>query len=131
VKWLLRASSNITVVGDDCGSTLGVETVVNQADLKSYVGFTFLTTDGKVKIEKTEDCGPYLGKKIMVRSPMYCKLDKTDYCITCTGDKLSSNPTGLSLAVSEYGSAFLGIFMKAAHAKSLSLAKMDYKTAIF
>jgi hypothetical protein len=40
---------------------------------------------------------------------------------------LAANPTGLSAAVSELGSAFLGIFMSKMHGKSLKTAKVDYK----
>jgi hypothetical protein len=36
----------------------------------------------------------------------------------------------LSIAVSAYGSSFLGIFLSGSHAKSLILAKMDLNTAI-
>ena len=61
---------------------------------------------------------------------MYCILDKTDYCKTCCGDKLSSNPTGASIAVAAYGSVFLSIFMSAAHSRQLELAHMDLKTSI-
>ena len=62
----------------------------------------------------------------MVSSPMYCKLDKTDYCKTCVGKKLADNPTGLSMAVSDYGSTMLYIYMSAVHGKQLKLAKVNH-----
>lgn len=129
VKWLLRASSNITVGKEDCGTKLGRRITVTNDNHKKLRGFYVLTPTGDTKV--TEDTsGSYLGKTLMVRSPMFCKLSKTDFCVHCVGDRLAQNPTAVSSAVSEYGSAFLGIFMKAAHGKQLTLAKMDYKTAI-
>lgn len=125
VKWLLRASSNIIINSNDCGTTVGKPFAVTQSNHKKLVDFSIVTEDGHKLIENEEESGQYIGKYLMVRSPMYCKLDKTDYCKVCVGKKLAQNPTGLSMVVSEYGSSFLSIFMSAAHAKQLSLQKMD------
>jgi hypothetical protein len=129
VKWLMRASSNLAVTVDDCGSKLGVDMVATDEDKEKLVGFTAITDKGLVKIEE-ENVGAYLGKRVVLRSPMYCQLDKTDYCKTCIGDRLANSPHGLATAVSAMGSSFLAIYMSAAHAKALQLAKMDYRTAL-
>ena len=125
VKWLLRASSNIMITDDDCGTTVGKPVYVNETNHHKLVDFSIITENGPKLISENDDTKQYLGKYIMVRSPMYCKLDKTDYCKVCVGKKLAQNPTGLSMTISEYGSAFLSLFMAAAHAKQLSLQKMD------
>lgn len=130
VKWLLRASSNIGVTADDCGSRLGNLIKVDGTNYSFLIGFHVNTQEGSVLVPDDEASKAYIGKQVMVRSPMYCQLDKTDYCKCCVGVRLSENPTGLSAAISEYGSAFLSIYMAAAHGKSLQLAKMNYKTAI-
>jgi hypothetical protein len=127
VKWLLRASSNIRVAVDDCGSELGNEVETSNPDW--LVGFSVVTKKGSELVTK-ENVDSYLGKRLVVRSPMFCKGPKTDYCKVCVGERLAANPTGLSTAISEYGSAFLSIYMAAAHGKALTLAKMDFKTAI-
>jgi hypothetical protein len=127
VKWLLRASSNLNVVADDCGSRIGKQFLVTENNIKKLIGFNIIVQEGIKEINEDTDTSSYLGKKIMVRSPMYCKLDKTDFCKACIGKKLSLNPTGLSLAVSEYGSKFMLIFMSKVHTKALTLAKIDYK----
>lgn len=129
VKWLLRASSNIAVKQDDCGTRIGKVVDVDGGNYKRLEGFYVLQAKGDLLIDK-ENSSSLVGKQVQVRSPMYCKLDATDYCKHCVGDQLGNNPTGLSIAVSEYGSAFLDIFLKAAHGKQLILAKMDYKSAI-
>lgn len=130
VKWLLRASSNIMVPVDDCGTRIGKLFKVDKNTVSKLIGFSIVTENGYKTIDSETDTGTYLGKTLMVRSPMYCKLDKTDYCKICVGVKLSNNPTGLSLAVSEYGSNFMSIFMAAGHSKGLMLAKMNYKEAL-
>lgn len=131
VKWLLRASSNITVTQDDCGTKLGNQFTPTEQNYTWMTGFQVIEGSGKsTPVVSDEDAHTYIGKKLMVRSPMYCKLEKTDYCKACVGVRLAENPTGLSVAISEYGSTFLGIYMSAAHGKALQLQKMDIKTAI-
>lgn len=130
VKGLLRASANLNVTSDDCGSRLGMVADIEESNLERFVGLSIILKEGTKVMSKKEDVGAYLGKRIMVRSPMYCKLDKTDYCKVCLGERLANNPEGLSIAVSEYGSTFLSIFMRGAHSKSLQLAKMNWRSAI-
>ena len=130
VKGLLRASANLNVTADDCGSRLGMVADIAQDNLDRFIGLSVILKDGTKIMQKKEDVGAYLGKRILVRSPMYCKLDKTDYCKICLGERLANNPEGLSIAVSEYGSTFLSIFMKGAHSKALQLARMNWKVVI-
>lgn len=130
VKWLFRASSNMRVTADDCGSKLGVSIIANKGEERRLVGFTAIVGNDQVKITN-DNVGEYLGKKVFLRSSMYCRMPKTDYCKVCLGDRLATNPTGLSTAVAAYGSTFLGLFMKSMHVGGrIKVAKMDYKTAI-
>lgn len=128
VKLLRRATANLIVTVDDCGSKVGSPIVMSHHLAKKYVGFTLIDTDQKnqVKLNSEEDAEPYLGQVMYLRNPMYCKLDFTDYCKTCVGDRLAANPTGLSAAVSEMGSAFLSIFMSKMHGKALKTAQVNY-----
>lgn len=129
VKWLLRASSNMSIAAQDCGSKLGNELLVEEGNTSYFIGFSLVGKEGPIKVTE-ENIGAYMGKKVMVRSPMYCKMEKTDLCAVCVGDRLAANPNALSAAVAQYGNAFLDLFMSAAHAKSLMLVKMDYRKVI-
>ena len=130
VKWLLRASSNLNITEDDCQTRVGKTLTVSEENKADIIGFNVIMKEGSKLVVNDEDASTYLGKKIMVRSPMYCKLTSTDFCKVCVGKRLALNPNGLSTAVSEYGSTFLSIYLAAAHAKSLKLARMDFMTAI-
>lgn len=130
VKWLLRASSNLNITEDDCGSKLGGAIEVTKENKEKLLGFSVITPEGSTRIKTIEDAGSYLGKRIVMRNPMYCRLGRTDFCKVCIGERLSVNPTALSIAVSAYGSSFLDIFMKGSHGKAMTLAKMNLKTAI-
>lgn len=130
-KWLMRASSNITISMDDCGSMVGIEILASKGEEGKLIGFTVIdtpNTDGNVtnQIKVTsENVGEYLGRKVRVRSPMFCHAPKTDFCKVCVGDKLVISPTGLSTAISEYGSVFLTSMMKIMHNSALVLRKLD------
>lgn len=130
VKWLLRASANMQITTEDCGSKVGMPTLISKKLVPKLVGMTL--TDGKsdTKITTEEQAGTYLGKLVNVRSPMFCHLELTDFCKVCCGDRLAINPEGLSVTISDYGSTILNIFLKKMHGKKLSTAVMDYRTAI-
>jgi hypothetical protein len=130
VKWLLRASSNMTVTQEDCGARLGLEILVDNDSIHKLPGFSVVTQDGHEKISDLEAAGKYMGKKILLRSSMFCKLEKTDYCAVCVGEKLALSPTALSAAIAEYGNIFLLLFMKKMHGSALQVARMNYKTAL-
>ena len=119
------------VTVDDCGSTLGSPVLINQANYKKYLGFTLIHGNHQDKIDSPETMEKYLGQQVQQRSPQYCRLNFTDYCVTCVGPHLSVNKTGLSMAASDVGNRLMGIFMAGAHAKSLRTSKMDLSTAIF
>ena len=130
VKWLLRASSNLRVTIDDCGSTIGSPFFVTEQNKKRIIGFTLIEADKQKHIDDDKELGNYVGKMVSIRSPMYCKLGYTDYCKTCLGDNLSINPQGLSLSISALGSAILLLSLKKMHSSELAIAKLNFKSCI-
>lgn len=129
VKWLFRASSNLTITQKDCGSRMGNFFFAKPGEEHKLLGFTTIEgSDGQLIDES--NVGQYMGKRTLLRSPMFCKLPKTDFCETCVGTRLSNSPTSLSIAVANFGNVFMALFMKAMHSNVLELAKMDY-TEVF
>lgn len=129
VKWLLRASANMRVAGEDCGTSLGMGFDVDGANHTSLIGFWVVQGKGSVEVT-AENSMTFANKHVLIRSPMYCRLEKTDYCAHCVGKLLASNPEALSAAVADYGNRFLYMFMSAVHGKALLLAHMDYRKSI-
>lgn len=121
VKWLYRAASNINIIDTDCGSRLGLAMTVTEHNLNKLVDMRIITQSSTKLVANTEEAGQYLGKRLMVRSPMFCKLGKTDYCRYCVGERLGVNPDSGATAVSKLGSSFMQLSLKAFHAKSLNM----------
>lgn len=124
VKWLYRASSNINIKDEDCGSRIGLAVSVTEDNLQKLIGMRVITQNSTKLVEDKEQAGAYLGKRIMVRSPMYCKLDKTDYCRFCVGERLGTNPNSAATAISKLGSIFMALSLSSFHARSVTLVSM-------
>lgn len=133
VKWLLRASTNVNILDGDCGSTMGIPVKMTTTALRKYKGFSGWL-DGKLVVVGDGDSGSskvLQDRTLLMRSPMFCKLGKTDYCKCCAGPRLSLNPDAASSAISGYGSKFMLLYMKAAHAKGTTLAELNIEDSIF
>lgn len=126
-KDLFRATSNLKISSEDCGSTFGLPAFYTEKEAKKILGFSAIGEDGKPTKITEENVGNYLGKAIRLRTPMTCKNPVSDYCATCLGERLANNPTSLSMAIADYGSTFMGIFMSAAHSKGIQVARLDIK----
>lgn len=129
VKWLMRASSNMVITKGDCGTALGIPVTMDETDIPTYLGFSFINNLGKSEVMTEENAKLLLGKSVMMRSTMFCKAGSPDYCECCSGPKLSGSPMALSASVSNYGSMMLLIFMGAAHGTTLTTVKMNYKNS--
>lgn len=129
VKWLLRATSNLRITVDDCGSTFGFDLLVEKSEVDRLIGRSILEDGKVVKVADKEQAGTYLGKVVSLRNPQTCKLPFTDYCKTCLGDKLSINEYGLSSSATELASGLMGMFMAAMHGKQLATQRMSIDEA--
>lgn len=129
-KDLLRASANIRLLEEDCGTKLGLDFIGTEKTKHQLIGYNAIGDDGKITQIDESNYGQYLGKKVKLRTPMYCKHPFTDYCTTCVGRNLTRTPTAISVAISDYGSVFLSIFLKSFHGKSLTTQKLDWKGLI-
>lgn len=118
VKYFMRVFQNTKVSMDDCGTTTGREKTITKDNMSRYVGF-YEITGSETRLLDEDTLKSLVGKTIVVRSPMYCKAPKTDFCVKCVGNPNSENPKALGSAVASVGSEFMSIFMAAAHATQL------------
>lgn len=130
VKELLRASANIRIIEGDCGRKFGLEFEVDEKKKDQIIGHNVIEKDGSVTAIDEDNYGPYLGRKIELRTPLYCLYEKTDYCTVCVGRNLARTPTAASVGIAAYGNTFLSLFLKAAHAKALKTKKLDWMKRI-
>lgn len=129
VKTLTRIFQNTRIMEEDCGSRLGTRHEITQHNHVNYIGFNRIVPSGIEEItEKNSE--RFIGKTLVVRSPMFCKTPKTGFCEKCMGRQNSQNPNALGSLVSSVGSQFMSILMGAMHGKALKTAEFDPTTAI-
>ena len=132
VKFFYRIFQNSKISMKDCGVKYGVILLPKEATkekLERYVGNYLI--QGKDLIEITlENYSQFVGKALMIRSPMYCQAGHSDYCELCVGRPMAERPNAIGLEVSEVGSLIMYISMLAMHGKALTLTKYDITRAI-
>lgn len=129
-KWLMRSTSNVRVVEQDCGTKMGKYTKVLPHNVHKMVGRYYVANDQVVLIETAQDANKLVGQSVLLRAPHYCRLPHTDYCHICLGVKLSANKDGVSMAATARGGGFLSIFLGAMHAKVMESATLDLETTL-
>lgn len=129
VKELYRVFQNTKVHEEDCGSVLGLELLVTEDNHGEFVGRYMLVGGKPVRLDAAI-IKPLIGKRITVRSPLRCNTVKPYHCARCVGDRSAMNPTGLHVEISDIGSVFMNVEMKAMHGKSLATTKINLAAAM-
>lgn len=130
VKWLLRASSNIGIGMNDCGTKVGHNMLITDTNYKEIVGLNIINGNNVVAVKDNEMAKSFISKEVTIRTPLYCHNPGINYCKTCLGERLSLNDRGISIAVSDMGSIIMLAFMGAMHGKDLVTKKLDLKKII-
>lgn len=128
-KFNYRIFQNTVISEEDCGSTFGMEIVLSKDDKDAYLSNSVVTPSGSVEITE-QNFESFVGKKIRIRSPIYCRTSGANFCATCMGKKVASTPNAISTYAADIGSTFMYIMLKSMHGKSLTLAKFDLQSAI-
>lgn len=132
-KETTRATGNLEITSVDCGTKLGITTVIfDDSDKYSYVG-QMMIKDGKT-IELTPALiEQHLNKEIVLRSPLYCREDATgvSYCEKCIGAKLAAAPSEIPSVLIGVSGIFTKIFLAAFHGTELITRPFDPKLCIF
>ena len=118
-KVLLRASADIDIKDEDCGSKMGIEIAIS----KNHVG-RYILEGGKPLLLTNENIGKYENKVKVLRTPMFCKLGK-NFCTTCSGIPMKDYEKGVSLLSIETGGGILKLSLKKFHVSELSLANVS------
>lgn len=126
-KELLRGSISMLIVKGDCGSKIYNKLLVTKKNFESIKGVYTYTPNGPVPLTDTESL---IGKEILVRSPLYCKLEGKQYCGTCMGKTLENRRTGINLLLAEVSAAILTESLKAMHNTQTKTTKINMNEII-
>lgn len=109
--------------GSDCGTKLYLEFVLTDW-MKKDVLYRYIIDGSKLVLLTDENIGKYMGTKIKLRSPMFCKNEKI--CSKCAGtmfEKLGLKNVGLT--ATRVASTLRDKNMKKFHDSTVSIATID------
>ena len=121
LKFILRIFADSKIIEEDCGSKSGIRMILTENIANLYINRW--TTDG-VLLTK-ENISKYIGKEIVLRSPMHCKSKDGNFCYRCIGDlfkKIDIKNVGLMALYMP--TKFTSVSMKAFHKTSVSSTKV-------
>lgn len=114
----------------DCGTKAYVEIVIPPS-MKSKFLYRYVIDGGKLVMLDNSNIDKYVGKKVKLRSIMYCGCD-SGVCMTCAGrlfEKLQIDAIGLT--TSTLTGALLNLKMKAFHDSSVKVNAIDLDDMTF
>lgn len=114
----------------DCGTKGYVEIVIPDS-MKSKFLYRYIIDGGKLVMLDNNNMDKYVGKKVKLRSIMYCGCD-SGVCMTCAGklfEKLQIDSIGLT--TSTLTGALLNLKMKAFHDSSVKVNEINLDDMTF
>ena len=129
-KVLLRAAGNMKIIDTDCETPLGIHRQFTQNNIHQLVGREVRLKNEWTIVKNQEEAEHLMGMTLVVRSPMYCKLDGDNLCSHCAGQRLAENKNGVSIALTEISSTIMTSLLKAMHGKVLSTTKLDIQKVL-
>jgi len=99
VKRLMAAVHAMKITKDDCNTIDAYPILVTENRVEALAAFYFVKNGKTVKLSE-EEIRASIGKKLNVRTIIYCKLKGLNVCKTCAGDYLSISENGPVLVAS-------------------------------
>ena len=126
-KQLVSAFQNV-ILGDaesDCKTTEYLEVKINASDIKNnFFQLRYISEGNNLVLLTKDNINSYVGKKVKMRSPMYCRNEKI--CNKCAGElyyKLGVKNVGLLF--SRMGGILLNVSMKSFHDSSIKVREVS------
>ena len=109
--------------GSDC-HTKGYRELTIDKDNSTKIKNRFIIEGNKLVELNLENMKKYMGKRVKLRSPMYCKGE--NLCNACAGNAFyNQGIKNVGLTTASIGSDFLNLLMKAFHDSTLSFVEID------
>lgn len=114
--------------GSDCGTKKGLRMVITKEHANSFID-QYIMENGKPVMLTPDNINNYIGKRVLLRSPMYCIGDK--YCNICMGEryyKVTIDAVGLTST--RMSNTLMQKNLKLRHNMKVKLSYIDADTVL-
>lgn len=118
----------IDKIGTDCGTDKTIEIEITDFN-EGMLYYRFIVEGSQLVLLTPDNIKSYIGKKVKMRSPLYCCSDK--FCHKCAGELYHRiGITNVGLLTNRQGTTLMQYAMKQFHDNTVKLAKLDVKKYI-
>ena len=116
--------------GSDCHSKSYRTVLVTKDNVDKLIKRYYLN-NGKLELLERDTLVKLIGKRIQIRSPLYCGAEGGHICNKCVGESpYILGIKNFGLTSSSVGSGLLNLLMKSFHDTSIKLVNIDLDTMI-
>ena len=132
-KILQRSIAGITVVDEDCGTRQGFTRLITERNhsklLSRYVKLSEQDKDW-ILVDSADQSKSYLGKRLVVRSPMRCLSPVPTLCYRCLGESFKGSASAMTNLAAAMSGEFMTLFLKRMHTSGFSLTTLEKKDLV-
>lgn len=115
--------------GTDCGTKMGIKKVLTNTNYKHYLYQNIQMSDGTTVTLTEETKSQFIGKEVIIRSPMYCTADK--FCSVCIGrTPYDYDMKNIGLNAGSISNSLMNKRMKLFHETKVRFSKVDIDSLI-
>ena len=119
----LRATTDLKIIKGDCGSKVGLDSLITEKDKETFIG-RYIISNGKPLMLTEENINKYINKVVSLRTPMFCHTEN-NFCSTCMGEQAKNYQNGIAIMVINMAGIILNTSMKAMHDQSIKLVNLS------
>jgi len=114
---------------DDCGTDLTIRVTLEE-NISSLFLYRYIVDNGKLVQLTDKNLKDYVGKEVLLRSPLCCKAEG-GYCRKCCGDFFSKlGVSNVGLFNNDMAGTLMNASMKAFHDSTLKFTRINIKDYI-
>lgn len=123
-NFILRIFQNTRITEEDCGVKHGLKMHIHEGNYKDFIERNILI-NGKTVSISPENAKSYIGKDIILRSPMYCRGKNGGVCYKCTDKRFEETKQDtLATIMNTLGAMFSTLALKKVHNTSVSSTRL-------
>ncbi|MDD2819483.1 MAG: hypothetical protein PHN51_11905 [Candidatus Nanopelagicales bacterium] len=119
---LQRALSGVEIVDTPCDTKEGLVGIVE--DTRGMVGKYIRLSNKWSLVTSDTEAASYKGKKVEMRSPMFCASEGFTLCYACLGDTYKGQKNALNNIAAQFSGELMGLFLKRMHTSGFKLTKI-------